>query len=202
MPIKKRLSAARKSVSFERSQIFFIDSIQMQPNEQVATKDDDRRNSVEEVQQGIVTDYQNRKRNTDIQMHCMNPLYKSHCYLCKRSYPSLAKHYSKEHPQFEVPIARPPPSLAKKLRSNALDFVPDNGKLMGICCFCEELKSMSRRRWAIHLLAHSGEKVINCTNSINKLYGINYFILIIIICYKRRIRVRRARWNSTTKRSM
>lgn len=158
-PLKKRHSAARKSVSFERSQIFFIDSIQMQPTEskQVAITD-----NLKEIPDENVSGYQNRKRNTDIEMHCKNPQYRTHCPLCNKSFSHLPKHYGKHHPNHEVPIARPPPSLAKKLRSNALGFIPDDGKLLGACCFCEERKSMNRRRWATHLLAHSGEKAFSC----------------------------------------
>lgn len=97
------------------------------------------------------------RKNTDIQMYVTNDDYhKKWCQLCKKPQTHFVSHFVREHPEHEVPISRPSPTMAKKLRQQAQTFTQIQGKLTGLCWFCEESKSLPKYRWVAHYLVHTG----------------------------------------------
>lgn len=102
-------------------------------------------------------------KNTDRQMYANNPLYRKLCIYCDKHFPkNLLQHYVKDHSEHEVPIARPSPEMANRLRLQHESFEHVNGKIQADCLFCEEIKTMPRWGWQSHLLTHSGEKMFDC----------------------------------------
>lgn len=101
-------------------------------------------------------------RNTNADIHYKN---QKACLLCNDTIQqSLIYHYTKCHPEHEVFIARPSPQAADKLRSQDEQFaVNKQGKIVGICYFCDEIKTMNRITWRQHILKHTGEKAYCCT---------------------------------------
>lgn len=98
------------------------------------------------------------RKNTDIQMYATNGDYhKKWCEVCKKTQTHLVPHFVREHPEYEVPISRPSPTMAKQLRQQAQAFTQlKGGKLSGLCWFCEESKSLPKYRWVNHFLVHTG----------------------------------------------
>lgn len=101
-------------------------------------------------------------KNTNREMYLKNNLFRTLCVLCNRNERHLVAHYSKEHPRYEVFVARPSPNVADKLRLQIAYFKLHNKKITGICVFCEESKNMSKYNWAAHLLTHTGENMYFC----------------------------------------
>lgn len=95
-------------------------------------------------------------RNTDQQMFPKNNLYRTLCVRCNENRAQLVMHYVNVHGNYEVPIARPSPSMADKLRLQSLAFKKVNKKILGVCIFCEEDKGMMKLNWETHLLTHTG----------------------------------------------
>ncbi|XP_055326727.1 zinc finger protein 699-like [Sitodiplosis mosellana] len=99
-------------------------------------------------------------RNTNPDVHYKN---QSTCVLCGVEDPSLAYHYTTCHPKYEVYVARPSPQMADKLRSQVEQFaINENGKMVGLCYFCGDTKTMDRFGWRAHILKHTGEKIFSC----------------------------------------
>lgn len=97
------------------------------------------------------------RKNTDIQMYVTNGDYhKKRCEICKKSQSHLVPHFVRQHPEYEVPISRPSPTMAKQLRQQGQTFTQFQGKLTGLCWFCEESKSLPKYRWVAHFLVHTG----------------------------------------------
>lgn len=102
-------------------------------------------------------------KNTDKMMYATNDLAKKWCKLCNQPQKYMVAHYVKEHQNYEVPISRPSPNMAKKFREQTLEFVKsNNNKIKGICLFCDENKCMLKYQWAAHHLTHTGEKMFVC----------------------------------------
>lgn len=103
-------------------------------------------------------------KNTNQEMHSSNLLCRS-CFLCDtKKEPHLVIHYQKHHPNHEIPIARPSPQMANRLRIQQNEkFKLKNGLVSGICYFCETNKSMTKPNWARHLLTHTGELKFHCS---------------------------------------
>lgn len=101
-------------------------------------------------------------QNTNRQMFAKNNSYRTLCVFCNETRAHLVLHYANKHPNYEVPIARPSPPMADKLRLQNFTFKKVDRKLLGICIFCEEKKAMTKDHWEQHFLIHSGEKMYNC----------------------------------------
>lgn len=91
-----------------------------------------------------------------------NDCYQSLCIYCDRYEKSLVAHYTKDHSDHEVPIARPSPTMVQYLCDQSKIFHKKGGKITGFCYFCEDKKTMNKFQWQIHLLTHTGEKLFNC----------------------------------------
>ena len=98
--------------------------------------------------------------NTDPNVHYGN---QSTCLLCGVKDPSLAYHYSTFHSQSEVYVSRPSPQMAAKLRSQVEKFtVSKDGKIVALCYFCGDFKTLNKLSWRQHILKHTGEKNFSC----------------------------------------
>lgn len=53
---------------------------------------------------------------------------------------------------------------AQKIREEKVAFKRMSNKTIGLCCFCEQKKSMTKSQWQAHLLAHTKEKPFYCCN--------------------------------------
>ncbi|XP_055326720.1 RE1-silencing transcription factor-like [Sitodiplosis mosellana] len=103
------------------------------------------------------------RRNTDQRMYVKNEdFHKKWCGLCKKPQKHFVPHFVREHPESEIPISRPSPTMANLLRQQAQKFTQHKGSLTGICLFCEESKSLPKYRWVVHFLVHTGEKMFRC----------------------------------------
>lgn len=149
--MEKRHSNARKTVCFARNSIENAADIN-----EMSDYDDSDGNT-----DAFSTLY---KKNTNQEMYASNSLYRTSCTICKKvKEPFLVCHYKKCHPDEEVPIARPSPIMASKLRLQNQLFVQNADKIEGNCYFCETTKSMSKSSWEKHLLTHTGERKFYCT---------------------------------------
>lgn len=101
-------------------------------------------------------------RNTNQQIFAKNHMYRTLCVFCNQNQRNLVCHYVNEHPDDEVPIARPSPTMADSLRQQSLTFEKVDRKIFGICIFCEERKGMIKGHWEQHFLIHTGEKMYSC----------------------------------------
>lgn len=102
-------------------------------------------------------------KNNNNKMFYSNFLYKSFCLLCGCSDKNLAVHYARKHPNTEVFIARVSPNQGERIRKQQNEFLQVDGKIHGLCSFCEDLKTMNRVDWMKHLLNHTGESMFFCT---------------------------------------
>lgn len=101
-------------------------------------------------------------KNNDKAIFYSNFLYKSICLLCGCSDKNLASHYAKRHAdETEVLIARLSPKYAARIR-NQDDFFRIEGKIHGLCVFCEELQTLAMDDWKKHILNHTGEQMYQC----------------------------------------
>lgn len=82
--------------------------------------------------------------NTNPKMHPKNNYYRSLCVLCERNEKHLAHHYSTQHSDREVFIARPRPEIADRMRMQKDTFVLENRRIRGFCFFCEEEKAVPK----------------------------------------------------------
>lgn len=101
-------------------------------------------------------------KNTDREMHPKNLLYQTLCLYCEQNEKFLVSHYAQKHPEYEIPISRPTPEMAKKLREQVAPFQTENGKIEGICYFCDVTKNITKHHWTSHLLKHTGELMFFC----------------------------------------
>lgn len=103
-------------------------------------------------------------RNTNQQMFASNNLYNSLCVFCRKVVKSrLVPHYVTCHPNQEVPISRLSHSMIEKLCLQNEKFQKMNGKIKGLCYFCET-KTIKGSKSAMerHILTHTGEKMFHC----------------------------------------
>lgn len=135
--MQKRKSILRKTIAVERPTIEDINV------------DDKNEQSVE--------------KNTNRSMYYANTLYKSLCSLCNKKDLRLVSHHLKHHPNHEVPIARPSPIFADRLRAQSQPFDLYKNKISGVCFFCEEIKTSYKSQWSTHILTHTGESQHFCT---------------------------------------
>lgn len=103
------------------------------------------------------------KKNTNKQIHLKSDLYRSLCIFCDRYEKNLVTHYVNAHPDREVPIARPSPIMAHRLRMQLEPFEEHNHMITGFCYFCDEIKSTRKYGWQYHLLNHTGEFLFHCS---------------------------------------
>lgn len=101
-------------------------------------------------------------KNTNAEHHSKNTLYNSLCIYCGASERFLVRHYVKQHPEHEVPIARPSPEMVNKIRSQVEVFLIEGVKIKGMCYFCDETKEIRRPNWTQHYLTHTGEPAYAC----------------------------------------
>lgn len=101
--------------------------------------------------------------NTDQSMHQHNNLYRTLCIFCNAHKRSLTHHYVTVHPEHEVPISRPSPESANKLRRQTEKFFLLGNKLSGFCYFCNEIKNFKANYWPKHIASHTGERLYSCT---------------------------------------
>lgn len=107
-------------------------------------------------------------KNTNKLMYGKNPLYQTLCIYCNERFSgSVVQHYVKNHLDYEVPISRLSPSMAKRLKSQIEFHQNGKRKITGLCYFCEENQSFSSK-FGWHLISHTGEKLYNCTNCLLK----------------------------------
>lgn len=103
------------------------------------------------------------RRNTNSQMYAMNTMFQDLCVFCNKQYKrSLVQHYVQQHPDHEVPISRPSPTMAKKLRKKLIKHRLVGNKIVGKCVFCEEEKPVVKSHWETHYLVHTGEHIFAC----------------------------------------
>lgn len=83
-------------------------------------------------------------KNTNKLMYGKNPLYQILCIYCNEKFSgSVVQHYVKNHLDYEVPISRLSPSMAKRLKSQIEFHQNGKKKITGLCYFCEENQSFS-----------------------------------------------------------
>lgn len=109
------------------------------------------------------------RRNTNPEQHAKNPLFQNMCWYCGKNEKFLVSHYVKQHPELEVPIARPSVEMADQIRIHAGHFEMEQRKITTKCYFCEETKQMTKHHWAEHYLKHTGELMFAC-NTCTKLF--------------------------------
>lgn len=101
-------------------------------------------------------------RNTNKLVHFSNDLFRSLCIFCDKDDKFLLSHYVKEHGDREMPIARPSPDMAKRLRNQLEQFTKNGHLITGCCYFCEEKRTTKKNGWEVHLLNHTGEQLFHC----------------------------------------
>lgn len=157
--MKKRQSAIRKTVSFTPITFKYDDDADCNGSGKNPDAQDIKcENSAEQSAMVI------QRKNTHNEMYPTNTLYKAWCLLCdSKKNQFLVIHYLKNHPEYEIPIARPSPDMASRIREEQkLKFTKSKGKINGMCVFCETTKNMPKPEWARHLLTHTGEKLFYC----------------------------------------
>lgn len=73
----------------------------------------------------------------------------------------MVEHYTKIHPDCEIFISRPSPSMAEKIRrrTETFTFISKLNCISGLCFFCELPLRLSLADWKTHLLNHTGEQL-------------------------------------------
>lgn len=105
----------------------------------------------------------NPQKNTNKMMYAKNDAFRTWCELCNKPQTHLVAHHVANHADYEVPISRPSPKMAQKLRQQSIPFTRFNGRIKGICWFCEEKKCIPKTSWSHHFLVHTGEKIFACS---------------------------------------
>lgn len=100
-------------------------------------------------------------KNTNKNIYAVNTSYRFKCMLCDDLATNLMEHLKANHPESEVYVARPSPTMAEKIRRRTETFTcaPSLDEISGICFFCEQSRRMSLSDWKDHLLYHTGETV-------------------------------------------
>lgn len=157
MAMKKRQSAIRKTVSFTPITFKYEDDADCNGSGKSPDVQDIKCDNSAE-QSAPMT------KNTHHEMYPTNTLYKTWCLLCNsKKNLFLVAHYTTNHPEYEIPIARPSPDMAIRIRDESkLQFTKSNNKITGMCVFCETTKNIPKSEWAKHLLTHTGEKMFYC----------------------------------------
>ncbi|XP_031625984.1 uncharacterized protein LOC116342487 [Contarinia nasturtii] len=193
--MEKRKSATRKTICIERRSNKHEDDDEMyslsRNFKQVAKADYETKmklaKAMKKRQSAIrkticiprikVEEFDNERRNTsntNSQMYAMNKMFHELCIFCdKKCKRSLVQHYVQEHPNLEIPISRPSPAIAKKLRLQPMKHTLINRKILGKCVFCEEDKSFAKSHWETHITTHTGEHMFACSkcNNMVKIKG-------------------------------
>lgn len=102
-------------------------------------------------------------KNTDPNVHCQNPLYKTKCVLCNTEDDCMVRHYTSVHPESDVFISRPSPAMVERIYLRNGCTMVKEGKINGFCYFCGKSSSISEVEWKQHLLSHTGELEFYCT---------------------------------------
>lgn len=102
------------------------------------------------------------ERNNNKQVHFSNDLFRTLCIFCDKDDKHMLSHYMKEHGDREMPIARPSPIMAYRLRNQFEPFIKKGNSITGFCYFCEERRTTKKNGWEVHLLRHTGEQLFHC----------------------------------------
>lgn len=101
-------------------------------------------------------------KNTNKQVHLTSTFFDKLCIFCDKNENNLVAHYIKQHPNYEVPIARPSPVMAHRMRQQLEAFKKTGPMISGFCYLCEGAKTMRKYGWEMHLLGHTGEQQFHC----------------------------------------
>ncbi|XP_031626054.1 uncharacterized protein LOC116342536 [Contarinia nasturtii] len=154
--MKKRHSSARKTIE-SRSELEKCNKTASNTQARMSI------GSLDKLQNQQKENKSKQLKNTDPKIYAKNSLHGKFCQLCNKNERYLVNHYMNQHPDSEVMISRPSPTMAKRLLSQKDTFSIDGMKILGFCFFCEEWKNMTRCKWAEHILTHTGEKLFRCS---------------------------------------